>query len=68
MFYLAIDNSTLLLYDQLEENEIRNMILLIQTIKTTEKRDNVIMVFDIQFILDFYVPVILANYHDLFCK
>lgn len=57
MFYLAIDNSTLLLYDQLEENEIRNMILLIQTIKTTEKRDNVIMVFDIQFILDFYVPL-----------
>lgn len=56
MFYLAIDNSTLLLYDQLEENEIRNMILLIQTIETTEKRDNVIMVFDIQFILDFYVP------------
>lgn len=55
MFYLAIDNSTLLLYDQLEENEIRNMIL-IQTIETTEKRDNVIMVFDIQFILDFYVP------------
>lgn len=53
MFYLAIDNSTLLLYDQLEENEIRNMILLIQTIKTTEKRDNVIMVFDIQYILDF---------------
>lgn len=57
MFYLAIDNSTLLLYDQLEENEIRNMILLIQTIKTTEKRDNVIMVFDIQYILDFYVPL-----------
>lgn len=55
MFYLAIDNSTLLLYDQLEENEIRNMIL-IQTIETTKKRDNVIMVFDIQFILDFYVP------------
>lgn len=53
MFYLAIDDSTLLLYDQLEENEIRNMILLIQTIKTTEKRDNVIMVFDIQYILDF---------------
>lgn len=41
MFYLALNNSTLLLYDQLEENEIRNMILLIQTIKTTEKRDNV---------------------------
>lgn len=57
MFYLAIGNSTLLLYDQLEENEIRNMILLIQTIKTTEKRDNVIMVFDIQYILDFYVPL-----------
>lgn len=57
MFYLAIDNSTLLLYDQLEENEIRNMILLIQTIKTTEKRDNVIMVFDIQYILHFYVPL-----------
>lgn len=59
MFYLAIDNSTLLLYDQLEENKIRNMILLIQTIKTTEKRDNVIMilVFDIQYILDFYVPL-----------
>lgn len=57
MFYLAIDNSTLLLYDQLEENEIRNMILLIQTIKTTEKRDNVIMVFDIQYILDFYIPL-----------
>lgn len=57
MFYLAIDNNTLLLYDQLEENEIRNMILLIQTIKTTEKRDNVIMVFDIQYILDFYVPL-----------
>lgn len=57
MFYLAIDNSTLLLYDQLEENEIRNMILLIQTIKTTEKRDNVTMVFDIQYILDFYVPL-----------
>lgn len=57
MFYLAIDNSTLLLYDQLEENEIRNMILLIQTIKTTEKRDNVIMVFDIQYILDLYVPL-----------
>lgn len=57
MFYLAIDNSTLLLYDQLEENEIRNMILLIQTIKTTEKRDNVLMVFDIQYILDFYVPL-----------
>lgn len=57
MFYLAIDNGTLLLYDQLEENEIRNMILLIQTIKTTEKRDNVIMVFDIQYILDFYVPL-----------
>lgn len=58
MFYLAIDNSTLLLYDQLEENEIRNMILLIHiTIKTTEKRDNVIMVFDIQYILDFYVPL-----------
>lgn len=57
MFYLAINNSTLLLYDQLEENEIRNMILLIQTIKTTEKRDNVIMVFDIQYILDFYVPL-----------
>lgn len=55
--YNAIDNSTLLLYDQLEENEIRNMILLIQTIKTTEKRDNVIMVFDIQYILDFYVPL-----------
>lgn len=57
MFYLAIDYSTLLLNDQLEENEIRNMILLIQTIKTTEKRDNVIMVFDIQYILDFYVPL-----------
>lgn len=57
MFYLAIDNSTLLLYDQMEENEIRNMILLIQTIKTTEERDNVIMVFDIQYILDFYVPL-----------
>lgn len=57
MFYLAIDNSTLLLYDQLEENKIRNMILLIQTIKTTEKRDNVIIVFDIQYILDFYVPL-----------
>lgn len=57
MFYLALNNSTLLLYDQLEENEIRNMILLIQTIKTTEKRDNVIMVFDIQYILDFYVPL-----------
>lgn len=59
MFYLAIGNSTLLLYDQLEENEIRNMILLIQTIETTEKRDNVIMVFDIrdQYILDFYVPL-----------
>lgn len=57
MFYLAIDNSTLLLYDQMEENEIRNMILLTQTIKTTEKRDNVIMVFDIQYILDFYVPL-----------
>lgn len=55
-YIVAIDNSTLLLYDQLEENEIRNMILLIQTIETTEKRDNVIMVFDIQFILDFYVP------------
>lgn len=55
-YVVAIDNSTLLLYDQLEENEIRNMILLIQTIKTTEKRDNVIMVFDIQYILDFYVP------------
>lgn len=41
MFYLALNNSTLLLYDQLEENEIRNMILLIQTIETTEKRDNV---------------------------
>lgn len=56
-YIVAIDNSTLLLYDQLEENEIRNMILLIQTIKTTEKRDNVIMVFDIQYILDFYVPL-----------
>lgn len=56
-YVVAIDNSTLLLYDQLEENEIRNMILLIQTIKTTEKRDNVIMVFDIQYILDFYVPL-----------
>lgn len=41
MFYLALNNSTLLLYDQLEKNEIRNMILLIQTIETTEKRDNV---------------------------
>lgn len=41
MFYLALNNSTLLLYDQLEENEIRNMILLIQTIETTGKRDNV---------------------------
>lgn len=41
MFYLALNNSTLLLIDQLEENEIRNMILLIQTIETTEKRDNV---------------------------
>lgn len=30
---------------------------MIQTIKTTEKRDNVIMVFDIQYILDFYVPL-----------
>lgn len=56
-YIVAIDNSTLLLYDQLEENEIRNMILLIQTIKTTEKRDNVIMVFDIQYILDFYIPL-----------
>lgn len=56
-YIVAIDNSTLLLYDQLEENEIRNMILLIQTIKTTEKRDNVIMVFDIQYKLDFYVPL-----------
>lgn len=56
-YIVAIDNSTLLLYDQLEENEIRNMILLIQTIETTEKRDNVIMVFDIQYILDFYVPL-----------
>lgn len=56
-YVVAIDNSTLLLYDQLEENEIRNMILLIQTIKTTEKRDNVIMVFDIQYILDLYVPL-----------
>lgn len=56
-YVVAIYNSTLLLYDQLEENEIRNMILLIQTIKTTEKRDNVIMVFDIQYILDFYVPL-----------
>lgn len=38
-YIVAIDNSiTLLLYDQLEENEIRNMILLIQTIKTTEKK------------------------------
>lgn len=56
-YVVAIDNSTLLLYDQLEENEIRNMILLIQIIKTTEKGDNVIMVFDIQYILFFYVPL-----------
>lgn len=37
-YIVAIDNSTLLLYDQLEENEIRNMILLIQTIKTTHEK------------------------------
>lgn len=37
-YIVAIDNSTFLLYDQLMENEIRNMILLIQTIKTTEKK------------------------------
>lgn len=37
-YIVPIDNSTLLLYDQLEENEIRNMILLIQTIKTTENK------------------------------
>lgn len=40
MFYLALNNNTLLLYDQLEENEIRNMILLIQKVEKTEKRKN----------------------------
>lgn len=41
MFYLALNNNTLLLYDQLEENEIRNMILLIQKVeKKTEKKEN----------------------------
>lgn len=59
MFYLhvAINNSTLLLYDQLEENEIRNMILLIQKVEKKLRKKRTLMVFDIPFILDFYVPL-----------
>lgn len=57
MFYLALNNNTLLLYDQLEENEIRNMILLIQKVEKKLRKKRTLIVFDIQFILDFYVPL-----------